>query len=57
MPNVPEYPIVMLAASQAGLKVTTVNPLFNPGKVQFFIFAYLSLINNFRGNIKTVGAI
>lgn len=35
MPNVPEYPIVMLGASQAGLRVTTVNPLFNPGKIMY----------------------
>lgn len=32
MPNVPEYPIVMLAASQASLQLTTVNPFFNAGK-------------------------
>lgn len=34
MPNVPEYPIIMLAASQAGLKITTVNPLFSAGKAR-----------------------
>lgn len=32
MPNVPEYPIIMLAASQGSLQITTVNPFFNAGK-------------------------
>lgn len=32
LPNVPEYPIVMLGAIKAGLKITTVNPIYRPGK-------------------------
>jgi acyl-CoA synthetase (AMP-forming)/AMP-acid ligase II len=31
LPNVPEYPLVMFGALEAGLVVTTVNPVFTPG--------------------------
>lgn len=32
LPNVPEYPIAILGAMEAGLQVTTVNPVYTPGK-------------------------
>lgn len=31
LPNVPEYAIIVLGAVQAGLKITTVNPVYTPG--------------------------
>lgn len=31
-PNVPEYPMLLLAGAEAGLVATTVNPLYTPGK-------------------------
>lgn len=56
MPNVPEYPIVLLAASAAGLRATTVNPSFGTGKSLNNLRA-LVLTRYFRGNCKTVGAV
>lgn len=35
MPNIPEYPIVMFGAIEAGMVVTTINPIYTPG----FIFS------------------
>jgi len=32
LPNLPEYPIATLGAIEAGLTVTTVNPVYTPGK-------------------------
>lgn len=32
LPNVPEYPIVLLGSIQAGLRVTTCNPNYTSGK-------------------------
>lgn len=34
MPNTPEYPTVILGASQVGLRVTTVNPNYNVEEMQ-----------------------
>jgi acyl-coenzyme A synthetase/AMP-(fatty) acid ligase len=31
LPNIPEFPLVMFGAIEAGLTVTTVNPAFTPG--------------------------
>lgn len=31
MPNVPEYAIVALGAMEAGLTLTTINPIYTPG--------------------------
>jgi 4-coumarate--CoA ligase len=31
LPNIPEYPIVLLGAAQAGLRITTCNPNYTPG--------------------------
>jgi acyl-CoA synthetase (AMP-forming)/AMP-acid ligase II len=31
LPNVPEYPLVLFGALEAGMVVTTVNPSFTPG--------------------------
>lgn len=32
LPNIPEFPIATLGAAEAGLVVTTVNPIYTPGK-------------------------
>lgn len=32
LPNVPEYAIIIFGSAQAGLKITTVNPIYTPGK-------------------------
>lgn len=56
MPNVPEYPIVIFAASFAGLKATTVNPDFNIGKL-LNAPGKFTTIYYFRRNYKAVGAI
>lgn len=32
LPNLPEYPIATLGAIEAGLAVTTINPIYTPGK-------------------------
>ena len=34
LPNCPEYVMVMLGASEAGLKVTTLNPAYTPGEIR-----------------------
>lgn len=31
LPNIPEYPIVILGAVRAGIICTTVNPIYTPG--------------------------
>lgn len=31
LPNIPEYPIALLGAIEAGLAVTTINPLYTSG--------------------------
>ncbi|KAK5643732.1 hypothetical protein RI129_007577 [Pyrocoelia pectoralis] len=33
LPNVPEFPICMLGALQAGIVTTTINPFFTPGEI------------------------
>lgn len=32
LPNLPEYPIATLGAIEAGLAVTTINPIYTPGE-------------------------
>ena len=32
LPNVPEYPLLFMAASEAGLVLTTLNPAYTTGK-------------------------
>lgn len=32
LPNIPEFPIATLGAVEAGMVVTTVNPMYTPGK-------------------------
>ena len=34
LPNIPEYPILFMAASEAGLVLTTLNPLYTPGEIR-----------------------
>jgi acyl-CoA synthetase (AMP-forming)/AMP-acid ligase II len=31
LPNIPEFPLVLFGAIEAGMVVTTVNPVFTPG--------------------------
>jgi acyl-CoA synthetase (AMP-forming)/AMP-acid ligase II len=31
LPNIPEFPLALFGAIEAGLVVTTVNPIFTPG--------------------------
>ena len=37
LPNLPEYPGAVLGAIEAGLTVTTVNPIYTAGKCCYFI--------------------
>ena len=34
LPNVPEYPILLMAASEAGLVLTTLNPAYTAGEIR-----------------------
>ena len=34
LPNMPEYPILYMAAAEAGLVVTPLNPLYTPGEIR-----------------------
>ena len=34
LPNMPEYPILYMAAAEAGLVVTPLNPLYSPGVIR-----------------------
>ena len=34
LPNIPEYPVLFMAASEAGLVLTTLNPLYTPGEIR-----------------------
>jgi acyl-coenzyme A synthetase/AMP-(fatty) acid ligase len=42
LPNIPEFPLVMLGAIEAGLTVTTVNPAFTPGTLAQRVRIYQS---------------
>jgi acyl-CoA synthetase (AMP-forming)/AMP-acid ligase II len=33
LPNCPEYPIIVLAGLEAGMVITTINPLYNAGNL------------------------
>lgn len=33
LPNTPEFPIAILGAIEAGLRVTTVNPIYTAGEI------------------------
>lgn len=44
MPNVPEYAIVVLAAMEAGLTITTVNPTYSAGSRRVFLFLKFKLM-------------
>lgn len=37
LPNIPEYPIAFLGSVEAGLTITTVNPMYTAGKKNFLI--------------------
>ena len=34
LPNMPEYPILFMAAAESGLLVTPLNPLYTPGEIK-----------------------
>ena len=34
LPNMPEYPILFMAASEAGLVLTTLNPVYTTGEIR-----------------------
>ena len=34
LPNMPEYPILFMAAAEAGLVVCPLNPLYTPGEIR-----------------------
>ena len=34
LPNVPEYPLLFMAASEAGLVLTTLNPVYTAGEIR-----------------------
>lgn len=36
LPNVPEYAIIIFGSAQAGLKITTVNPIYTSGEYTTF---------------------
>lgn len=46
LPNIPEYPIATLGSIEAGLIITTINPIYTVGNLPFVIyiltFVYLS---------------
>lgn len=53
LPNIPEFPIAILGAIEAGLLVTTVNPIYTAGEFSFtkyrkinFKFKFVMLICN-----------
>lgn len=37
LPNVPEFPIAMFGGLEAGLTITTVNPIYTAGKIHIII--------------------
>jgi len=49
LPNIPEYPIACLGGIEAGLAVTTINPIYTPGECQIFCFlgTHDLVLNNF----------
>lgn len=42
LPNIPEFPIASLGAMEAGLLVTTVNPMYTPGEINCLIIKLLT---------------
>lgn len=36
LPNLPEYPLLLLGGSEAGLIITTINPIYTPGQFTKF---------------------
>ena len=34
LPNMPEYPVLFMGAAEAGLVLTTLNPLYTPGEIR-----------------------
>lgn len=48
LPNIPEYLIVLLGALEAGLRVTTVNPLYTASKLNNGAYFQRLKLYNFR---------
>jgi acyl-CoA synthetase (AMP-forming)/AMP-acid ligase II len=40
LPNIPEFAVTALGAIEAGLVVTTINPVYTPCTQQFFILFF-----------------
>lgn len=43
LPNIPEFPIATLGAAEAGLIVTTVNPIYTPGAMRSIYIPFLKI--------------
>lgn len=52
LPNLPEYPIAVLSAIEAGLIVTTLNPTYKPGELCFFLYYHKIERENKNPNIE-----
>lgn len=44
LPNVPEFPIAVLGALEAGLVVTTLNPVYTSGKSEVNCYLFMSKV-------------
>ena len=49
LPNTPEFPLIFFGAIEAGMVVTTVNPVFTPG-MYYYSYIFVDLLGN--GNCK-----
>ena len=38
LPNLPEYPVIFMGASEAGFVVTTLNPIYTAGEIRGQLF-------------------
>lgn len=55
LPNVPEYAIIVLGSSEAGLQITTVNPAYTPGITTIQVIGlFVHLLVCSRRNHQTV---
>jgi acyl-CoA synthetase (AMP-forming)/AMP-acid ligase II len=49
LPNIPEFPIAVLGAIEAGLLVTTVNPIYTAGMNHILLLSLTSNYLNLQG--------
>ena len=47
LPNLPETPIAFLGCLEAGIIVTTVNPIYTSGTIIFFFNSIIAVIEHF----------